>query len=130
MDIAQDFVVSTILKGPAQCASVLQILEGDCPVPGEPKVEEQEVLGDDWSSRATEVERERIFNRTKIMEFENEILWKEALRTPYDPTDANLRKTELVCSIILSIRLVQLNGRKHTPGSINGGDSGNLEIPF
>jgi hypothetical protein len=29
MDIAQNFIVSTLLKGSAQRASVLQILEGD-----------------------------------------------------------------------------------------------------
>ena len=68
-------------------------------------MEEQEVLGDDRSSGTTEVEGEGIFNRTEIMELENEILREEALRTPDDPTDANWRKTKLVCSIILSIHL-------------------------
>lgn len=58
MDVAQDFVVSTILKGSAQRTSVLQILKGYCPVPSKPKVEEHEILSDYRSSRATEVERE------------------------------------------------------------------------
>lgn len=103
MDIAQDFVVFAILKGPAQCAGILKVLEDDCPVSSESEVEEHEVLSDNWSCRATEVEGERVFNRAEIMEFENEILWEEALRTPDNPTDANLRKTELVCITILSI---------------------------
>ena len=58
MDIAQDFIISTILEGSAQCTGVLQILKGDLPVPRKPKMEEHEVLGEYWSSRATEVERE------------------------------------------------------------------------
>jgi hypothetical protein len=109
MYIAQDFVVSTILKSSAQRASVFQILEGDCPIPSESKVEEHEVLGDDRSGRTTEVEGERIFNRTEVMEFENEILRKVALRTPDDPTDADRSKTKLVYSIKLSIRTERSN---------------------
>lgn len=101
MDIAQNFVVSTFFKGPAQRASVLQILEGNSPISSEPKVKEQEVLGDDRSSRTAEVERERIFNRTEVVEFENEILGKITLLSPDDPTDANRRKTKLVYSIRL-----------------------------
>ena len=58
MDVAQDFVVSTILEGSAQRTSILQILKGDCPVPSKPKVEEHEVLSEYLSGRATEVERE------------------------------------------------------------------------
>jgi len=112
MNIAQDFVVSAVLKSPAQCASIRQILKGDCSVSSEPKVEEHEVLSNDWSSRATEVEGERIFNRAKIVEFENEILWEEFLRTPDDPTNANLSKAELV------------------PGGIDRDNSGDLEIPY
>ena len=102
MDIAQDFVVSAVLKGSAQCATVLQILEGDRPVPREPKVEEHEVLSDYRSSRAAEVQGERIFDRTEIMEFENEILGEETLRTPDYPADANLDKAVLICSMTLS----------------------------
>lgn len=130
MDIAQDFVVSAVLKGPAQCAGILEVLEADCPVSSESEVEEQEVLSDDWSCRATEVEGERVFDRAEIMEFENEILWEETLRTPDNPTDANLSKAELVCNTILSIHLAQLNDRKPTPGGINGDNPGNLEIPY
>lgn len=44
------------------------------------------------------------------MEFENEIFREEVLRTPDDPTDANWRETELICSMtmILSIWWVRL----------------------
>lgn len=56
MDVAQDFVVPTVLEGSAQRAGVRQILEGNFPVPSEPKVEEHEVLSDYRSSRTTEVE--------------------------------------------------------------------------
>jgi hypothetical protein len=69
-------------------------------------VDEHEVLSEYRSSRATEVERERIFDRAEIMEFENEILREEILRTPDDPTDANLRETKLICSVILSMQWV------------------------
>ena len=103
MNIAEDFEVSTVLEGPAQCTSVLQILEGDCSVPSEPKVEEHEILSDDRSSWTTEVEGEGIFNRTEVMEFENKVLWEETFRTPDDPTHADLRKTKFVCSGMLSI---------------------------
>ena len=112
MDLAQDFVVSTIFKGPAQHAGILQILEGDRPVSSKPKVEEQEILSNNRRSRATKVEGERIFNRAKIMEFEDEILWEEALRTPDNPTDTDRTKAELVCNMILSIHLARSNHRE------------------
>lgn len=102
MDVTQNLVVSTIVESSAQRASVLQVLEGDRPVPCKPKVEEHEVLSDYRSSRATKVERERIFNGAEIMEFENKVLREEILRAPDDPTDANLSKTKLICSVILS----------------------------
>jgi len=41
------------------------------------------------------------------MELKDEILRKEILRTPDDPTDADLRKTKLICSMTLSIRWVR-----------------------
>jgi len=78
-------------------------LEGDSPIPSKPKVEEHEVLNEYLSSRATEVERERIFNRPEIMEFENEILREEVLRAPDDPTDANRSETKFIYSTRLSI---------------------------
>ena len=108
MDVAQDFVVSTILEGSAQRTSVLQILEGDCPVPSEPKMDEHKILGEYRSGRTTEVERERILDGTEIMEFENEIFREEVFRTPDDPTNANWRKTELICSMTLSTQRVCL----------------------
>jgi len=77
MDIAQDFVISAILEGSAQRTSVLQILEGDRPVPSEPKVEEHEILSEYRGGGTTEVERERVLDGTKIMEFKNEILREE-----------------------------------------------------
>ena len=104
MDIAQDFIVSTVLEGPAQRASIPQILEGDRPVPGEPKVDEHEVLSDYWSCGTTEIKGERIFNGTEVMKFENEILREELLRTPDNPTNANLGETKLICSVTLSTR--------------------------
>ena len=107
MDIAQDFVVSTILEGSAQRTSVLQILEGDRPVPSKPKVDEHEILGEYRSGGTTEVERERILDRTEIMELKDEILREEMFRTPDDPTDANLRKAELICSMTLSTQRVR-----------------------
>ena len=73
-------------------------------------MEEHEVLGDYWGSWATEVERERIFDRTEIMKFENEILWEEALRTPNDPTDADLREAILICNTTLSLEWICLRG--------------------
>lgn len=105
MDVAQDLVVSTVLEGAAQSTSIFQILKSDCPVPRKPKVEEHEVLGNYRGSGTTEVERERIFNRSEIMEFENEILREEFLRTPDDPTYADRGATELICSVGLSIHL-------------------------
>ena len=71
MDIAQDFIVSTILEGSAQRTSVLQILEGDRSVPSEPKVDEQEILGEYRSGGTTEVEGERILDGTEIVELKN-----------------------------------------------------------
>ena len=68
-------------------------------------MEEHEVLGDYWSSGATEVEGERIFNGTEVMKFEYEILRKVSLRTPDDPTDANGTETKLVYSTALSTYL-------------------------
>lgn len=112
MNVAQDFEVSAVLEGPAQCASVLQVLEGNCPVPSEPKMEEYEILSDDRSSRATEVEGEGVFNRTEVMEFENKVLWEEIFRTPDNPTHTDLRKTKLV------------------PRGIDGHNSLDLEIPY
>jgi len=112
MDVAQDFVVSTVLEGPAQRAGIPQILEGDRPVPGEPEVEEHKILSDYWSCRATEIKRERIFNGTEIMEFENEVLREQLLRTPDNPTDANLGETKLMS------------------GGVDGHNPGNLEIPL
>jgi hypothetical protein len=58
MDVTQNLIVSTILQSSAQCASILQVLEGDCPISSKPKMEDHEVLSDDGGSRATEVERE------------------------------------------------------------------------
>jgi hypothetical protein len=130
VDLAQDFIVSTLLEGSAQCASILQILEGDCPVPCKPEVEEHEVLSDDRRSGATEVEGERVFNGTKIMELEDEILREEVLRAPDNPTDANRGKSEFVCSIILTIHLARLSDWKPTPGSVDGNNPVNLEIPY
>jgi len=112
MDVTQDLIISTILQSSAQCAGVLQVLEGDSPISGKPKVEEHEVLSDDGGSRTTEVERERKFNGTEIMDFENEIFWEEMLGTPDDPTDTNLGQT------------------KFMSGRIDGHNSGNLEIPY
>jgi len=42
------------------------------------------------------------------MELKNEILRQEMLRTPDDPTDADLRKTKLICGMTLSIQWVRL----------------------
>jgi len=108
MDLAQYFVVATILKGSAQRTSVLQILESDCPVPSKPKVEEQKVLSDYLGSGATEIERKRIFDGAKIMEFKNEVLREETLRTPDHPADANWSETKLICSTRLRIHLTWL----------------------
>jgi len=71
-------------------------LKGDCPVPSKPEVEEHKVLGDYWGGGTTEVERERVFNRSKIMEFENKILREEILRTPDNPTYADRDTTKLM----------------------------------
>lgn len=45
------------------------------------------------------------------MKLEDEILWKEFLRPPYNPADTDIRETELVT------------------GGVDGDDTGNPEVP-
>ena len=63
-------------------------------------------MGDYRGGGTTEVERERIFDRSEIVEFKNKILREEFMGTPDDPTYANLATTKLICSEGLSIHLI------------------------
>lgn len=63
-------------------------------------------MGDYRGGGTTEIERERIFDRSEIVKFKYKILREEFIGTPDDPTYANLATTKFICNEELSIRLI------------------------
>lgn len=94
--IAQNRIISTLLERTRKQARVLQIRKGNAAVTLKAKVDEVEVLRDDRSSRSREIERETIFDGTKVMQLEDEVLRKVSLVPPDDPADTDVGKTEFV----------------------------------
>ena len=61
-------------------------------------MEEVKKLGNDGRRWSREVEGERVFHRTEVMEFEYEILWKVLLVSPYNPSYADVTEPKFVAS--------------------------------
>jgi hypothetical protein len=61
-------------------------------------MQEVKILGNDGRCWSREVQGERIFHRTKVMEFKDEILWKVFFISPDNPPYANVTEPEFVAS--------------------------------
>lgn len=62
MDVTQYGVIPTLFQSATQEPRVSQVIQGHGTKSLETEMDETEVLRDDWSSRAREVEREGVFN--------------------------------------------------------------------
>ena len=70
-----------------------------------------EILRNDGGCGTGEVERKGIFNRTEVVELENEVFREVFLGAPDNPTNTNVGETEFVA------------------GCVDGDDTRNFEIP-
>jgi hypothetical protein len=96
MNVTQHCVILTLLKSTTQEPSISQVIQSHCTIPLETKMDEVEVLRDDRCSRAREVQRKRIFNRTQVMQLKNEVLWKVGLISPDNPPNTYIAQPKLV----------------------------------
>ena len=96
MDVAQHLEETAVLQCTTEQTRVLEVILGNRAVALESQVHEIEILRDDWMRRAGEVERERILDGAEVVQLEDEVLREELGGTPDDPTDTDVRKTELV----------------------------------
>lgn len=57
---------------------------------------EVEVLRNDRSSWAREIQGKAVLDGTEVVQFEDQVFWEVHLISPYDPADADVGKTEFV----------------------------------
>jgi hypothetical protein len=74
-------------------------------------VQKVEVLSDNRRSWPGEVERERVFHRAEVVEFEYEVFRQTCLVAPNHPTNADVGKTKLMAT------------------GVDGNDTRKFEIP-
>lgn len=98
MDITDDSIISCTFECTAQQPGVLHICKADSSISFKSEMEQVEILGDDGCRWSREVEGKRIFHRTEVMEFKDEILWKVLLVSPDNPSYAHVTETKFVAS--------------------------------
>jgi hypothetical protein len=98
MNIAQHCVIPTLLESTTQEPGIFQVIQGHCTISFETEMNEIEVLRNDRSSWAREVEREGIFDWTKVMQLEDKILGKVGLISPDNPPNAYITQPKLVAT--------------------------------
>ena len=100
MDIAQYLEQATVFQSATEQPGVLEIVLCNRAVPFEAQMHEVEVLCDDRVRRTREVERERVLDGSKVVKLEDEILRKQLLGAPDDPTNTDVGETEFVAGCI------------------------------
>jgi hypothetical protein len=98
VDITDDSIISRTFECTAQQPGVLHISKADCSISFKTEMEEVEILGNDRRRWSRKVEGERIFHRTEVMEFKDEILWKVFLVSPDNPSYADVAEPKFVAS--------------------------------
>jgi len=61
-------------------------------------MEEIEILRNNGCCGTGEVQGERIFDRAEVVKFEDEVLGKMSLVSPYDPANPDVAQTEFVAA--------------------------------
>jgi hypothetical protein len=96
MDITQNRVITAFLQSPAQGSCILEIIQGDGPISLKSEVNEVKILGNDRCCGSREVERKRIFDRTKVVELEDEVFGEVGFVPEDHPTNPYVCKPKLV----------------------------------
>jgi hypothetical protein len=98
VNLTDDSIVSRMFECTAQQPGVLHICKADRSISFKTEMEEVEILGDDGRRWSREVEGKRIFHRTEVMEFKDEILWKVLLVSPHNPSYAHVTEPKFMAS--------------------------------
>ena len=98
MDVTKDRVVASLFQSTAEEPSIFHIGKANCTIAFKSKMEQVEVLSDDGSRGAREVQREGVLDRSKIMKLKDEFLWKMGFVAPYNPADTNIAESKLMAS--------------------------------
>ena len=98
MDVTDDTIISRTFECATQQPGVLHISKADGSISFKSEMEEVEILGNNRRRWSRKVEGERIFHRTEVMEFKDEILWKVFLVSPDNPSYADVTEPKFVAS--------------------------------
>jgi hypothetical protein len=100
MNIAQHGEEACSFKGTGEGTCILHVDQGDIAIALETEMEEAEILRDDRMRRSREVQRERVFHRTKVVELKNEVFGEILCGAPDNPAHSNVTKTKLVARCV------------------------------
>jgi hypothetical protein len=112
MNIAQHGEEACSFKGTGEGTCILEVAQCDVAIALETKTKQVEILRDDRMRRSREVQRERVFHRSKVVELKNEVFGEILWGAPDHPAHSNVAKTKLVTR------------------RVDGNDTRDFEVPF
>lgn len=98
MDVTEDSEVARSLQSPAEKPSILHVCQTDRPISFEAQMKEVEILRDNRRCWSGEVQRERVFHRSKVVELEDEFFGEVGLVPPDHPSNTHIAQTEFVAT--------------------------------
>lgn len=96
MNVTQHGEIATSFKGTGEGTCILEVSQSDIAIALETETEEVEILCDDRMRRSREVQRERVFHRTQVMELKDKVFGEILCFAPDNPAHSNVCKTKLV----------------------------------